>query len=295
MAETPQLPQLLKPVEMARATLTTQIEKAKELQNVAAGHLSDRAFDDLSIQERKLREYNETLLRSLFNSDAVATKFSADTQVFKWSSARRRIDWANCREVEERQGTDPHDALRWRIGKQIRFLESLVERLVLHPVASRGATMRAIADGSTKVFIVHGHDRAVKESTIRFVEKLGLTPVVFDESPNKGRTIIEKFEDLAADAVFAIVLFTPDDVGGKAARSTKLQRRARQNVVFELGFFVGQLGRDRVCLLHKADTEIPSDLHGVLYVPLDEYEGWHVRLAREMKAAELSFDLNRIL
>ena len=213
MADTPQLPLLLTPVETARTKLITQIEKAKELQKAAEGHLSDRVFDDVSVQERKLREYNETLLRSMFNSDAVATKFTEDTKVFEWSSRSRRIDWVNYREVEERHGTDPHDSLRSRIAKQIRFLESLVERLDLHPVASAGGTMRAIANGSTKVFIVHGHDKAVKESTIRFVEKLGLMPVVFDESPNKGRTIIEKFEDLAADVVFAIVLFTPDDVG----------------------------------------------------------------------------------
>jgi predicted nucleotide-binding protein len=295
MPDAAQLPSLLTPVETSRVKLVTQIEKAKELQKAAGAHLSDRTFDDLWVQERKLREYNETLLRSMFNSDAVATKFTEDTKVFEWNSRSRRVDWENLREVEEQHGTDPHDSLRSRIAKQIRFLESLVERLDLHPVAVAGARTRTIADGSTKVFIVHGHDRAVKESTIRFVEKLGLTPVVLDESPNKGRTIIEKFEDLAADVVFAIVLFTPDDVGGKAARGTKLQRRARQNVVFELGFFVGRLGRDRVCLLHKADAEIPSDLHGVLYVPLDEHEGWHVGLAREMKAAELSFDLNRIL
>lgn len=250
MADAAQLPSLLTPLETARVKLATQIEKAKELQNAAAGHLSDREFDDLSVQERKLREYNETLLRS-FNSDAVAMKFTADTRVFEWSSRGVRMDWVNYREVEERDGTDPHDSLRSRIAKQIRFLESLVERLDLHPVAIARASMRVIANGSTKVFIVHGHDRAVKESTIRFVEKLGLTPVVLDESPNKGRTIIEKFEDLAADVVFAIVLFTPDDVGGKAARGTKLQRRARQNVVFELGFFVGRLGRDRVCFTKR--------------------------------------------
>ena len=63
-------------------------------------------------------------------------------------------------------------------------------------------------------------------------------------------------------------------------------------MVFELGFFVGRLGRDRVCLLRRSDTEMPSDLHGVLYVPLDQLEGWHMRLGREIKAADLSFDLN---
>jgi len=286
---------LLADLEIARTKLGAQIEIGKRLLSEASGYLIDRVFNELSAREQKLREYNETLLRSLFDSDVIAKKFSNDTQVFEWAVYSRHTDWHNLREVEESHGSDPQESLRGRIEKQIKFFESLVERLDLHPRASSAVTRRTSVGGSTKIFIVHGHDKAVKESTIRFVDKLGLTPVVFDETPNKGRTIIEKFEDLAADVVFAIVLFTPDDVGGQARRSTKPQQRARQNVVFELGFFVGTLGRDRVCLLHKADTEIPSDLHGVLYVPLDEHEGWHVRLAREMKAAALSFDFNQIL
>ena len=189
---------------------------------------------------------------------------------------------------------DPQEALRGRIQKQVRFLESLVERLDLHPSAVSAPVKRAVVAGSTKVFIVHGHDRAVKESTIRFVEKLGLTPIVFDESPNKGRTIIEKFE-AHADVAFAVVLFTPDDVGHAAGKPEELRPRARQNVVLELGFFLGALSRRRVCVLYKSGVDIPGDYSGVIYEEVDDRGAWRMRLAMEIKAAGIDIDLNKAL
>jgi predicted nucleotide-binding protein len=83
--------------------------------------------------------------------------------------------------------------------------------------------------------------------------------IVLMEQPNKGLTIIEKFEDSADEVGFAVVLLTPDDVGGIAAQDSQ-STRARQNVIFELGYFSGKLGRGKVCLLRKGIVEIPSDL-----------------------------------
>lgn len=111
------------------------------------------------------------------------------------------------------------------------------------------------------------------------------------EKPNQGRTIIEKFEDAARDVGFAIVLFTPDDEAIHAGQSSQ---RARQNVVFELGYFSGVLGRGKVCLLRKGDVEIPSDLYGVIYTDMDGAEGWKQRLVMELKAAQMDFDANRL-
>ncbi|MEE8356570.1 MAG: nucleotide-binding protein, partial [Anaerolineales bacterium] len=102
---------------------------------------------------------------------------------------------------------------------------------------------------SKKIFIVHGRDEEAKDSLARFLEKLGLEVIILHEQPNQGRTIIEKFEDYS-DVGFAVVLLTPDDIGGRA-NDLELLPRARQNVVFELGFFIGALGRERVCALHK--------------------------------------------
>ena len=121
-----------------------------------------------------------------------------------------------------------------------------------------------------------------------------LEPVILHEQPNKGRTIIDKFEEYA-DVRFAVVLLTPDDVGAVKDREADLLPRARQNVVFEFGYFIGRLGRERVCALAKGDIETPSDSDGILYVPLDDNDGWKMRLLRELKAAGFDVDANQLL
>jgi predicted nucleotide-binding protein len=142
-----------------------------------------------------------------------------------------------------------------------------------------------------KVFVVHGHDEAALQAVARFLEQLGLEAIVLREQPDQGRTIIEKFEALANEVGFAVVLLTPDDLAGPADAQGS---RARQNVIFELGYFVGKLGRGRACLLRKGAIEIPSDLYGVIYSDMDAADGWKLKLVRELKAAKLDFDANRM-
>jgi predicted nucleotide-binding protein len=137
---------------------------------------------------------------------------------------------------------------------------------------------------SRRVFIVHGHDEAPREGVARFLEQHGLGAVILHEQPNSGRTIITKFREEASKVGFAVVLLTPDDHGGKAG--TKTKPRARQNVIFELGFFVGALGPERVVALVKGDIERPSDFDGVAYISLDRGD-WKTELYKELKAAEL--------
>ena len=114
--------------------------------------------------------------------------------------------------------------------------------------------------------------------------------MILQEQPDQGRTVIEKFED-CAQGDFAIALFTPDDVGG--LDDDALQPRARQNVVFEFGYFIGKFGRDRVLALVKGNPEIPSDYSGVIYIRLDESGGWKMELIKEMKSAGFDIDANR--
>jgi len=146
---------------------------------------------------------------------------------------------------------------------------------------------------SNDIFIVHGHDHDSKESVARFIKKLGLNPIILHEKPNAGRTIIEKFSDYA-DVSFAVVLLTDDDEGKPKKFSTSLKPRARQNVILELGYFLGKLGRANVCALHKDGVEIPSDYQGVLFVPFDTSEQWKSELVRELKEAGFTVDTNRI-
>jgi predicted nucleotide-binding protein len=144
-----------------------------------------------------------------------------------------------------------------------------------------------------KIFLVHGHDDAMKHSVARFIKDVCLVPIILSEQPNKGAaTIIEKFER-NSDVGFAVVLLSGDDVGGKTA--SNLKERARQNVIMELGYFMGRLNRSRVCALKKDEVEIPSDILGVTWVPFDVNEGWKMALARELKAAGYTIDLNRVV
>ncbi|KAB1072247.1 nucleotide-binding protein [Methylobacterium soli] len=143
-----------------------------------------------------------------------------------------------------------------------------------------------------RVFIVHGHDEGAREAVARFIEKIGFEAVILHERPNKGRTIITKFREEAAGIGFAIVLMTPDDHGGRAGAETR--PRARQNVVFELGFFIGELGPERVAALVKGDIERPSDFDGVVYIPLD-HGHWQAGLARELEAAGFEIDWNKAM
>jgi predicted nucleotide-binding protein len=142
---------------------------------------------------------------------------------------------------------------------------------------------------SKSIFVVHGHDEAMKLHVARFIAQLGLNPVILHEQTNQGRTIIEKFEQNAAQAGFAVVLMSPDDIGGPAAGGPEaMQRRARQNVVVELGYFTGKLGRARICVLIADKVEIPSDYMGVVYTPFDAAGGWKMALAKELKAVGYS-------
>jgi len=173
---------------------------------------------------------------------------------------------------------------------------SLLEAdLLLAPVQTHVADNPQVIEDRKKVFIVHGHDQGRRESVARYIEQLGLTPIILHEMPNEGRTLIEKFTEYAATS-FAIVLLTADDRGGTKATSFENQKsRARQNVLLELGYFLGRLGRKNVCPLYESDVELPSDYDGVLFIPLDENGGWKLLLARELKQAGFDIDLNRVL
>lgn len=148
--------------------------------------------------------------------------------------------------------------------------------------------------GTPAVFIVHGHDEGSRESVARLIEKLGLEAIVLHEQPNEGQTIIEKFEKQAARVVYAVVLLTADDIGATKSAPQNLKRRARQNVIFELGYLSCELGRSNVCAIYEEGVEIPSDYSGMLYVAMDPRGAWRMTVAREMKKAGLPVDLNKL-
>lgn len=162
----------------------------------------------------------------------------------------------------------------------------------------RSTTSKAASAAlSNKVFIVHGHDHGLKTDVERFVHQIGLEPVVLHRQPDKGLTIIEKFEE-HSDVGYAFILLTPDEVAytidqepiGDEARVK--ERRARPNVIFEFGYFVGKLGRDRVCCIYKEGVELPSDLTGLIYKKVsDTIETQAFSIIRELKAAGFNIQL----
>lgn len=145
----------------------------------------------------------------------------------------------------------------------------------------------------TQVFIVHGHDGEAKTEAARFVEKLGFEAIILHEQTSLSKTIIEKIEHYS-DVGFGIVLYTSCDLGATKSEEANLKPRARQNVVFEHGYLMGKIGRSNVCALVKGDVETPSDISGVVYIPMDDYGAWRGKIADEMKAAGYDVDKNKI-
>jgi predicted nucleotide-binding protein len=147
----------------------------------------------------------------------------------------------------------------------------------------------AIATG-TAVFIVHGRDEARKHEVARFLRSsTGREPVILHEQSNSGRTVIEKFEEHASQAAYAVVIATGDDLGRAVDEQTD-RPRARQNVIFELGFFFGALGRSKVALLYVEEVERPSDIDGLVRISLDAAGAWKMLLARELDSAGIGID-----
>jgi predicted nucleotide-binding protein len=149
---------------------------------------------------------------------------------------------------------------------------------------------------SSKVFIVHGHDEAMKESVARTIEKLGLEAVILNERSDDGMTIIEKLTAYS-DVDFAIALFSPDDmVYAKNDVHEIFKYRARQNVIFELGYFIGKIGRKRIILILKEEEnfEMLSDYLGVAYTKYDKNKQWQIKLVQGLKSCGFNIDANKL-
>lgn len=160
------------------------------------------------------------------------------------------------------------------------YLEEMAEEFVQKPTIVQPMNY-------AKVFIVHGHDGELKQSVARIIEKQGIEAVILSEQANQGKTIIEKFENYS-DVGGAICLFTADDLG-RSKESETDRARARQNVVFETGYFIGKLGRDHIVILADDGIEMPSDLSGVVRTNTGN---WQFELLKELKAMGYAIDLN---
>jgi predicted nucleotide-binding protein len=145
------------------------------------------------------------------------------------------------------------------------------------------------------IFVVHGHDDARKYELMRLLDRAAKpNAIVLHEQANRGKTILEMFERHAQEASFAVVLLTGDDEGRLRGSNGELTPRGRQNVIFELGVFIGALGRSNVVVLMDDGVEKPSDISGLIYIPLDAAGAWRHSLLKELQAATIEVDFNRI-
>lgn len=252
----------------ARVRLERQIKRVSAL----------KALDLDSPEFLKWSRDTEVLIERTFGAD---TRHLGDLKQIDYSPSVSYVDMPDEEYAE---------AYRKGLDRAVALLESFMDEIEQYGVESTGSPSSA-APTVQAAFLVHGHDEAARESVARYLDRLSVKPIILHEQASQGRTVIEKLEH-HANVTFAIVLLTPDDVGSAHGEPDELRPRARQNVVLELGFFVGKLGRQRVCAMHKGSLELPSDYMGVVYVPFDDAGGWRLTLARELKAAGFSVDMN---
>lgn len=260
--------------------------------------LRKRAVDLEAFDPQTVRERNAPEVQALEASieQALSETFGPDTSDYLRYRSAVRLDngpWsmlgpAALRDVITYLESGKRASLAL-LNQAIQGLEEKIEE------DDHGAEMARATPSvlSRKVFIVHGHDDGARESVARFLEKVDFEPVILHEQPNNGRTIIAKFQEVAADVGFAVVLLTPDDIGGEAGAASR--PRARQNVILELGFFLGALGSSRVAALVKDEVERPSDFDGVVYIPIDTAGYWKTLLGRELQTAGYDIDWNKLM
>lgn len=182
-------------------------------------------------------------------------------------------------------------------GKDADFVKQLLgltpekATIPVSPVATA-------AINNNKVFVVYGHEEQARTRLDAMLRRWGLEPLILDQLPSEGQTIIEKLEKYTANCHFAVVLATPDDIGYRANHPDEQAYRARQNVVLELGMLLSKLGRSRVAILlqQRENMERPSDIQGLIYIPfkdnLEKDAG--LLLAKEMAAAGYKIDVANV-
>ena len=214
-----------------------------------------------------------------------------------WKNSSVPIDRETMKEktlpklLVNREEADKKIQERIKMGQ--KFRDQLIDSEDEYELVGKKAANWSTYNKDLLVKFVHGHDEGAKHKIARFIVDLDLIATILDELPI-GHTIIDKFEEHADDAGFAILLLTADDLGAPKDQQEKLQPRARQNVILELGYFLATLGRKRIGVLYEEGVELPSDIEGLEYILLDNADGWKIKLAKGMRAAGFTVDLNKI-
>lgn len=246
--------------EDVKLKLERQIEKGRAIFNLVTN--DPATFDELDKQFNIWDAFITELLRQIFTNDDIADEYTG------WLPGAFDLRGMSLGEKISKKKRD--------VTEKNNRIESIIERLEIIPTQQKSAIPANTQLGhaqtlkSTKVFIVHGHDEIAKTSLETFLYENKLEPVVLHRQADEGQTIIEKFEK-HSDVGYAFILLTPDEISylvseeSKNDSERKKEYRARPNVIFEFGYFVGKLGRSKVCCLYTGNVAIPSDISGLTY------------------------------
>lgn len=238
------------------------------------------------------RETSKGLLRNLLGPDHELTKQLTDVRYTPNASMAVPGRPASSSSAEKYRQKSVRQA--------ISILNSAKDELMLQDELNRSDARDTLATVDAtptpqEVFIVHGRNDHRKHEFARVILALtGTEPIILHEQRNGGQVLIEKFEANANRAGFAVVLLTADDYGREKSETSE-QPRARQNVIFEMGFFYAALGRHRVAAFLEEGVEEPGDVRGVVYNPIDNSGGWKNLLARELAAAGIDVDYSALV
>ena len=179
--------------------------------------------------------------------------------------------------------------------RMIMLLKSIKDEICRYWPNDKQNTSRK--EEKLEVFLVHGHDKEKLYKVERFLKQLNIQTIILHDQPTRSKTIIEKLEK-HSDTHFAVIILTPDDVGAEKNDKDNIEPRARQNVIFELGFFIGKLGRENTCALYSTEMQLPkidlpTDFVGIGYIPFDDE--WQMALSKELKDAGFEIELNRAI
>lgn len=192
-------------------------------------------------------------------------------------------------------------AVRRRVRETQNFLSGLRKRLYLYerPAEMPQDILPAFGPRGSAVLLVHGRDHAMRDAIHVLLQQIGADVTVLEDTPNMGRHLIEKFEDSARHVDFVVAAASGDDegrlrpgLGAPGQPDQPLAIRARQNVIFEIGYVFGRLGRGRSAVVYGQGVQLPSDINGIAYIP---FEGdWKLRLVKELRAAKLNLQFDRL-
>lgn len=276
--------------EKFESQLAVQIQKGRELLkrhvDVYPAQVYSRLEKDLPVDEQALEILrNDYSLWNDYNIQLIMVAFTNNGGEYleSYKNSGLHLLYSTKNRVEQ---------LKDFIREDVKELQSLINRLSLIPIQSP-QPMTLINQNQInmdQVFVVHGHNEGINQEVARTIERLGLEAIILREQTNSSQTIIEKFESYARKVGFAVILLTADD---KIEGETNF--RARQNVIFEMGYFMGALGRSHVFCILQEKVEKPGDIDGVIYTPFDQAGAWKISLIKELRECGYNVDANKLL